>query len=129
MILVDTSIWVDHLRAGHSTLIMLLERGMVVTHPWVIGELALGHLSQRGEVIGLLASLPQATVATTDEVLTLVERHQLYGLGIGYVDVQLLAATRLSPDVNLWTLDKRLFAAASRLGCAVDPTATVADGT
>lgn len=122
MILVDTSIWIDHLRAGHSTLAGLLERGLVLTHPWVVGELALGHLSYRGEVVGLLTSLPQAAVATTDEILTLVERHQLYGLGIGYVDVQLLAATRLTPDAELWTDDKRLVAAASRLGCAVDPT-------
>ena len=128
MILVDTSIWVDHLRAGHPTLVALLERGQVVAHPWVIGELALGHLSQRREVIGLLGSLPRAAVATTDEVLALVERHRLYGVGIGYVDAQLLAATRLTPDADLWTNDKRLFAAASRLGCAATPTAPVADG-
>lgn len=127
MILVDTSIWIDHLRAGQSTLITLLDHAMVVAHPWVIGELALGHLAQRGEVIGLLRSLPQATVATTDEVLTLVERHQLSGLGIGYVDAQLLAAARLSPDVSLWTRDKRLRAAAERLGCAVDPTPVATD--
>ncbi len=122
MILVDTSIWVDHLRAGHSTLITLLERGLVLAHPWVIGELALGHLSQRREVLGLLASLPQAAVATTDEILTLVERNQLYGLGIGYVDAQLLAATQLTPDAELWTNDKRLATAASHLGYAADPT-------
>ncbi len=128
MILVDTSIWIDHLRAGHSTLVRLLEREIVLTHPWVIGELALGHLSQRREVIGLLTSLPQATVATTDEVLTLVEGHRLYGLGIGYVDAQLLAATQLTPDAELWTSDQRLAAVASRLGCAVDLVAPVADG-
>jgi len=128
VILVDTSIWIDHLRAGHSTLVRLLEREFVLTHPWVIGELALGHLSQRREVIGLLTSLPQATVATTDEVLTLVEGHRLYGLGIGYVDAQLLAATHLTPDAELWTSDQRLAAVASRLGCAVDPVAPVADG-
>ena len=128
MILADTSIWIDHLRAGHSTVVRLLERGLVLTHPWVIGELALGHLSQRREVIRLLTSLPQATVATADEILTLVERRQLYGLGIGYVDAQLLAATQLTHDAELWTKDKRLAAAASRLGCAVDSTAHVADG-
>lgn len=119
MILVDTSIWVDHLRAGHVTLVGLLERDLVLAHPWVIGELALGHLAGRGEVVGLLTSLPQATVATTDEVLRLIEGHQLYGLGIGYVDAQLLAATRLTPDAQLWTADKRLGAVAARLGCAV----------
>lgn len=128
MILVDTSVWINHLRARHSTLGRLLERGLVLAHPWVIGELALGRLSQRREVVGLLTSLPQATVATTDEVLTLVERHQLYGLGIGYVDAQLLAATRLTPDAELWTNDKGLAAAASRLGCATDPTVVDDDG-
>ena len=128
MILVDTSIWIDHLRAGHATLAQRLEHGLVLGHPCAVGELALGHLSQRREIIGLLTSLPQATVATTDEILTLVERHRLYGIGIGYVDAQLLAATRLTPDAGLWTNDRRLAAAASRLGCAVDPTAPVADG-
>lgn len=121
MILVDTSVWVDHLRAGHSTLGRLLERGLVMAHPWVIGELALGHLSHRRNIVRLLTGLPQATVATTEEILTLVERYQLYGLGIGYVDAQLLAATRLTPDAELWTNDNRLAAAASRLGCAADP--------
>jgi predicted nucleic acid-binding protein len=124
VILVDTSIWVDHLRAEHSTLVNLLEDGLVLAHPWVTGELALGHLSQRREVIGLLSSLPRATVASTDEILTLIEGHQLYGLGIGYVDAQLLAATRLTAETELWTTDKRLAAAAARLGCGVDPTVT-----
>ncbi len=125
MILVDTSIWIDHLRTGHSTLVSFLERDLVMTHPWVIGELALGQLSNRREVLALLTSLPQATVAATDEVLTLVEGHQLYGLGIGYVDAQLLAATLLSPDAQLWTEDRRLASVASRLGCGVDPTSFV----
>lgn len=129
MILVDTSIWVDHLRAGDQTVSTLLERGLVLAHPWVIGEIALGHLSNRREVIGLLASLPQATVATTAEVLSLIERHELSGRGIGYVDAQLLAATRLTRDAALWTNDKRLATAASRLGCAVDPTARATDET
>lgn len=124
MILVDTSIWIEHLRVGRASLRTLLERGLVLVHPWVIGELALGHLSARQEVLGLLTGLPQATVATTDEVAALTERHQLYGLGIGYVDAQLLAATALSDDAALWTGDKRLHAAASRLGCAVDPAVT-----
>lgn len=129
MILVDTSIWVDHLRAGDPTVSTLLERGLVLAHPWVIGEIALGHLSNRREVIGLLASLPQATVATTAEVLTLIQRYELSGRGIGYVDAQLLAATRLTRDAALWTNDKRLAAAASRLGCAVDPAARATDET
>jgi predicted nucleic acid-binding protein len=126
VILVDTSIWVDHLRAGHPILVALLERGLVVAHPWVIGELALGRLSRRDEVIGLLGGLPQATVATPDEVLALVERHRLDGFGIGYVDAQLLAATRLTPDAALWTGDRRLHDAATRLSCAAVPTDVVA---
>jgi len=128
VILVDTSIWIDHLRAGHATLAQRLEHGLVLGHPWVVGELALGRLSQRREIIGLLTSLPQATVATTDEILTLVERHRLQGIGIGYVDAQLLAATLLTPDAALWTNDRRLAGAATRLGCAVDPTIPLADG-
>ncbi len=127
MILVDTSVWIAHLRAGHARLAQLLERGLVLGHSWVIGELALGHLSQRREIIRLLTSLPQATVATTGETLALIERHQLYGLGIGYVDAQLLAATKLTSDAALWTNDKRLLAAAIRLGCAIDPVLLTAD--
>jgi len=124
VILVDTAIWIEHLKVGRASLRTLLERGLVLVHPWVIGELALGHLSARQEVLGLLTGLPQATVATTDEVAALTERHQLYGLGIGYVDAQLLAATALTDDAALWTGDKRLHTAASRLGCAVDPAVT-----
>ncbi|MBA3619523.1 MAG: VapC toxin family PIN domain ribonuclease [Actinomycetota bacterium] len=123
MILADTSVWVDHLRSGDPTLATLLDLNQVMIHPWVIGELALDHLSQRGEVMGLLAHLPQATVATATEVLTLIESDQLHGTGIGYVDAQLLAATRLTPGTRLWTRDRRLSAAAERLGCAADPPA------
>lgn len=116
MILVDTSIWIDHLRSGNATLTRLLGNCAVMAHPWVTGELALGNLSRRGEVIGLLRGLPQATSAESDEVLTLIEQEALYGAGIGYVDAQLLAATRLTPDTTLWTSDKRLAAVAERLG-------------
>jgi predicted nucleic acid-binding protein len=118
VILVDTSIWVDHLRTEHAALVALLDRGLVLGHPWVVGELALGRLSQRREILGLLASLPQATVATTEEVMALIEGDELYGTGIGYVDAQLLTATLLTPDAQLWTADRRLAAAASRLGRA-----------
>ncbi|MGH9022630.1 MAG: type II toxin-antitoxin system VapC family toxin [Acidimicrobiia bacterium] len=121
MILVDTSIWIDHLRHGHRALERLLEHGLVLGHPWVIGEVALGHLAQRQEILALLARLPQATVATSAEVLTFIERHELHGLGIGYVDAQLLAATQLTPDARLWTHDQRLTAAALRLDLAADP--------
>ncbi|MGH9063551.1 MAG: type II toxin-antitoxin system VapC family toxin [Acidimicrobiales bacterium] len=122
MILVDTSVWVDHLRASDSALAGLLDNGAVLAHPWVTGEVALGHLRQRHEVIRLMSRLPQATVATDGEVLTLVERDALHGIGVGYVDAQLLAATRLTPGASLWTADRRLAAAAARLGTAFDPT-------
>jgi len=121
VILVDTSVWVDHLRTGQSTLVQLLEDGVVLGHPWIVGELALGSLSQRHEVIRLLRSLPQATVATDEEIMTLIDRHRLYGLGIGYVDSQLLAATKLTADAELWTGDRRLAVGASHLGCAANP--------
>lgn len=124
MILVDTSVWIDHLRAGNETLSRLLERGAVLAHPWVVGELALGHLRRREEVIELLHGLPQATTATPAEVMTLIDRQQLYGLGIGYVDAQLLAATMLTGDATLWSNDRRLDAATSRLRCGFDPRST-----
>lgn len=121
MILVDTSVWIDHLRIGQPRLVRLLEGGLVLGHPWVVGELALGRLAQRHEIIELLEGLPQATVATNEEVMTLINRHELYGVGIGYVDAQLLAATQLTADAALWTGDRRLDAAAIRVGCAIDP--------
>lgn len=120
MILVDTSVWIEHLRAGNGTLERLLERGAVLGHPWVVGELALGRLHRRGEILGLLTGLPQATSATESEVLALIERQELWGIGIGYVDAQLLAASRLTP-ATLWTNDRRLAAAASLLGNAFEP--------
>jgi predicted nucleic acid-binding protein len=123
VILVDTSVWVEHLRTGHATLVALLETGAVLGHPWVTGELALGHLSQRQEIVRLLRSLPKAAVPTDDETMTFIDRHRLYGLGIGYVDTHLLAATCLTADAALWTTDRRLAAAAWGLGCAIDPEA------
>ena len=120
MILVDTSVWVDHLRVGEPALAHLLDHGLVLAHPWVTGELALGHLVQRQEILGLLTGLPSAEIATDAEVLGLIEAEQLYGLGVGYVDVQLLAATRLTADARLWTADKRLAVVARRLGLLAD---------
>lgn len=118
MILVDTSIWIDHFRTGDPRLVGLLEDGHVLAHPWVTGELALGHLSRRDEILGLLHNLPQATVATDAEVLTLIDNQHLFGLGVGYVDAHLLAATMLSTDARLWTRDKRLAAVAGQYGFA-----------
>jgi len=121
VILVDTSIWVDHLRAGEPALADLLDRGLVLAHPWVTGGLALGHLSQRQDVLALLAGLPSAEVATDAEVLALIEAEQLYGLGVGYVDAQLLAATRLTAHTRLWTADRRLGAVARHLDMLAEP--------
>lgn len=116
MILVDTTVWVDHFRDGDPLLAELLDRGETLAHPWVTGELALGQLRGRAEILRLLGHLPQATVATAAELLGFIERHELSGLGIGYVDAQLLAATKLTGDAQLWTRDRRLRAAAERLG-------------
>ena len=116
MVLVDTSVWIDHLRTGSRRLTEYLEQGGVLGHPWVTGELALGNLSQRSEILTLLGSLPQASMATPDEVLSLIDSDSLHGLGIGYVDAQLIAAARLTPGATLWTRDKRLAATAERLG-------------
>jgi len=116
VILVDTSIWIDHLRTGDPRLVRLLQDGHVLAHPWVTGELALGNLSRRGEVLGLLHNLPQATVATDVEILSLIDNQHLFGLGIGYVDAHLLAATMLTTDARLWTRDKRLAAVAAQHG-------------
>ncbi len=122
MILVDTSVWVDHLRSGDASLARLLDDGDVLAHPWITGELALGNLTDRDTIIGLLRDLPQATLADADEVLRLIENEQLHGAGIGYVDAQLLSASRLTPDTQLWTRDRRLAAVAARLGLSVpDP--------
>lgn len=118
MILVDTSIWVDHLRAHLPALGDLLDSATVLGHPWVTGELALGAMAQRDVVLGLLANLPQAVVATPDEVLTMVRVHRLHGRGIGYVDAQLLASTLLTTDARLWTGDRRLAEIAAELGVA-----------
>jgi len=116
VILVDTSIWIDHLRSGNAALVRLLDNSAVLAHPWVTGELALGNLSHRDEVIWLLSGLPQAALADNHEVLRLIDQEGLYGAGIGYVDAQLLAATRLTPDAKLWTRDKRLSTVTARLG-------------
>ncbi|MDQ3447515.1 MAG: type II toxin-antitoxin system VapC family toxin [Pseudomonadota bacterium] len=119
MILVDTSVWVDHLRRGDSRLADLLDRGVVTTHPFVVGEIACGNLSDRSAVLILLQELPAVVAADNDEALGFIERHSLYGKGIGYVDVHLLAAVALTHDARLWTRDKRLHSVADDLGLAI----------
>ena len=117
MILVDTSIWVDHLRKGSTTLRSLLDEGGVAIHPFIIGELACGSMRKRDEILELLNELPQVGVADQREVLHLVEAEQLHGQGIGWIDAHLLASARLSGAL-IWTADKRLRSAAAALGLA-----------
>lgn len=114
MILVDTSVWVDHLRRPSARLRALLEDGEVLWHPFVLGELILGNLRRDSEVPLLLLDLPTAVVAEHDEALAFVRRHELAGSGIGWVDLHLLCAAALS-HARLWSLDKRLQSAASLL--------------
>ena len=115
MILVDTSIWVDHLRSGEPQLTAALLQSAVLIHPWVIGELACGNLRDRSRVLHLLQGLPAARVASPAEVLILIEQHQLMGRGIGFVDAQLLASAKLT-HCRLWTQDRRLADLAQALG-------------
>ena len=118
MILVDTSVWVDHLRRGDAELAALLELGQVLMHPFVVGEIACGSLADRELMLELLQQLPMAAVAEPDEALGFIELRGLHGKGIGYVDVHLLASTALSAGSTLWTRDKRLRDAAEAMGCA-----------
>ncbi len=122
MILVDTSVWVDHLGAvGEPRLKQLLDNESVLMHPYIIGELALGALGKREMVLGAMALLPQAVRASDDEAMHLLHAEKLFGKGIGYVDLHLLASTRLTPGALLWTKDKRLRSVAASLNLAVDP--------
>ncbi len=120
MILVDTSIWIDHLRADDETLDELLFGERVMVHPFVIGELALGNLRQRDALLADLNDLPQARVATDHEVLRFINRHELFGRGIGYIDAHLLVAVRLTLGTSLWTRDRRLWTIATHLDLASD---------
>ncbi|MBF5057022.1 PilT protein-like protein [Alcanivorax sp. 521-1] len=127
MVLVDTSVWVDHLRVGDAGLVRLLEDHRVRMHPFVVGELACGNLARRDQVLELLRGLPGVPVADQDEVLFLIERHGLMGRGIGFVDAHLLAATRLSGATTLWTRDRRLAEAARLLGVDGTPGPMIHD--
>ena len=122
MILVDTSVWIDHLRAGDEQLTQWLGAGQVLAHPFVIGELALGNLRNRDTVLSALQDMPHAVVATELEVMRFIDQKGLFGLGIGYIDAHLLAAAMLTPGSLLWTRDKRLLAASVQLGIAADTT-------
>jgi predicted nucleic acid-binding protein len=115
MVLVDTSVWVDHLRFGNPRLVSLLEEAAVLSHPFVLGELACGHLPDRARTLRELCSLPLADIAGHDEVMAIIETHRLMNLGVGYIDVHLVASARLS-GIPIWTRDQPLRKAAARLG-------------
>jgi len=118
VVLADTSVWVAHFRVADIRLVRLLNEDDVLMHPFVLGELAMGNLAHRREVLDNLADRPGVTLATDAEVLHMVDAHGLFGLGIGYIDAHLLAAVRLTGGAALWSFDKRLDAAAERLGLA-----------
>lgn len=120
MILVDTMIWADHIARPDPLLFRLLNEDRIAMHPFVIGELALGNLRDLS-ILGALDELPKTPTAFDVEVLDFIERHELPGSGLGYVDAHLLVSARLGDDVRLWTRDRRLDAAARRLGVAHGP--------
>ena len=122
MILVDTSVWVDHFRTGSPVLGDLLGRALVLTHPFVIGELACGSLKNRARILVDLNALPLAVAPAHEEVLRLIEVRKLWGRGIGWIDAHLLASALLS-HCRLWTLDRQLDRAASRVGVKAYPHA------
>ena len=119
MILVDTSVWVDHLRYGRKDLAGRLEQGAVACHPYVVGELACGSIINRVEILGTLQELPMVLVAEQEEILEFLERERLYGCGLGWIDAHLLASARLS-GCSVWTLDKAMAAAAIELEVTFD---------
>ena len=118
MVLVDTSVWIDHFRHGDAELALALELGKVLTHPFVIGELACGTLRRRAKILHLLGELPRAPVASDSEVLEFIERRHLMGRGIGFVDAHLLASVTLAGSATLLTSDRRLAAVATQLQSA-----------
>ena len=115
MVLVDTSVWVSHLRDGNVGLEKLLNNGEVVCHPFIVGELACGNLKNRGEILTYLQSLPMTILAEDGEVLKFIENRQLMGKGLGYIDVHLIAAAVLT-DAPLWTFDKTLDKITKKIG-------------
>lgn len=120
MILVDTSIWIDHLRESEPGLVDALEANQVLVHPFVVGELACGNLKDRAAFLKLLSALPRAPVATDEEALAFIDGRRLMGRGIGYLDLHLLASVALAGVATLWTRDKRLIAVARDLRLAAD---------
>ena len=120
MILVDTSVWVRHLREGDLELERLLNNGEVMCHPFIVGELACGNLGNRHEILSLMHRLPLATQAKHEEVLQFIEQKHLMGMGLGYIDVHLSASAVLT-GVLMWTYDRRLNQASEELGIKYNP--------
>jgi predicted nucleic acid-binding protein len=120
VILADTSVWIDHLRQVNVTLAHMLGEGVVLSHPMIIGELAVGNLPRRDSFLVELQELYSTEVASDAEVLAFIQRFRLFGLGIGYVDCHLLAATMLTPDATFWTIDRRLSRVAEQMGLATE---------
>lgn len=118
MILVDTSVWVEHFRVGNEALARLLDKHQVWIHPFVIGEIACCNLGNHEEILSRLGHLPAVPAATHSEALFFMERNRLAGLGIGYIDLHLLASASLAPPMRLWTRDRRLGTVADGMGCA-----------
>ena len=119
MILVDTSVWIDHLRVGEDRLGALLNSGRVFIHPFVIGELACGNIHNRADVLNLLQNLPHAPVASQEEMLYFIENNKIMGRRIGFIDAHLMAATALVEASRIWTHDKRLERIAADLNLAI----------
>jgi predicted nucleic acid-binding protein len=120
VILVDSSVWIDHLRAANPLLVEIIGDKLVLMHPYIVGELAVGSIKDRSKFLSKLSDLPAATMATDIEVLDLIERRSLHGCGIGYLDAHLLASVFLTAGAKLWTFDRKLHALAEREGCAAD---------
>jgi len=118
MILVDTSVWIDHLAHPIDTIFELAEAEQLLSHPFVIGELALVSIKNRRHFLETFAQLPAATTATDDEVLALIEHHSLFGRGVGYLDAHLITSVMLTDNAKIWTFDKRMQAVAIELSCA-----------
>jgi predicted nucleic acid-binding protein len=116
VILVDASVWIDHIAAAEPQLLSLLNNGDVVTHPFVIGEVALGHIRTRSAVLGELDKIVQAILASDREVRALIERHKFHGKGIGYIDAHLIASVILTPGCSVWTRDRHLRSIADAMG-------------
>jgi len=120
MVLVDTSVWVRHLREGDPDLEQLLNNGQVMCHPYIVSELACGNIKNRSEVLSLMHLLPVAALAQHEEILQFIELNHLIGKGLGYIDVH-LSASALLTGVPLWSYDKRLNRANEMLGITYDP--------